>query len=88
MNKKFASLGTALSRDEAKKVMGGLPIGGPENPGGNCSIQLDCGGRAGTISCGGSSGTCHFEYGSNSQGNMVLCGIVCNGGATVCPGWE
>ena len=23
MNKKFASLGTALSRDEAKKVMGG-----------------------------------------------------------------
>ncbi len=28
MNKKFASLGTALSRDEAKKVMGGLVEGG------------------------------------------------------------
>jgi hypothetical protein len=45
MNKKFASLGTALSRDEAKKVMGGLE---DNELGGRCrQIFLPC-----SVGCG------------------------------------
>jgi hypothetical protein len=47
MNNKFASLGTALSRDEAKKVMGGKLNLAFDDGGGNkcnvkCSKDSDC----------------------------------------------
>ena len=51
MNNKFASLGTALSRDEAKKVMGGkmapLPgdfgdLGGSGTGATPCTSDADC----------------------------------------------
>lgn len=57
MNKKFASLGTVLSRDEAKKVMGGnyTEIGG-DNGGSPscsemCSKDADCAGNSSCSKC-------------------------------------
>jgi hypothetical protein len=45
MNNKFASLGIALSRDEAKKVMGGLvATGGSGLDGTACTKDEDCSG--------------------------------------------
>jgi hypothetical protein len=60
MNNKFASLGTALNRDEAKKVMGGLVLGGGGGVGGEdggggdvgCGTGISCTGKKAGDECG------------------------------------
>jgi hypothetical protein len=66
MNNKFASLGTALSRDEAKKVMGGKIIGLVNDEGGG-SVCATCGTQS---ICGSDTKCVH---------STTSCCIECNG---------
>ena len=67
MNKKFASLGTVLSREQAKKVVGGLvdelsfDDGDDSKCAGSCNKDSDCakkGKKCGCYTEDGGSGTC------------------------------
>lgn len=69
MKKNFASLGTALSRDEAKKVVGGLLYddGEGEGGGGACAAHYaQCG--CGIVCC--ENLTCT----QNTDGSQNYCG--------------
>ncbi len=72
MNKKFASLGTVLSRQEAKMVLGG----GLQD----CTVTFQCGPTA-TVSCTGK--VCGFsdDGGNPPQTN----GVICDNIETKCP---
>ena len=82
MNKKLASLGTALSRDEAKKVMGG---GDPWN----LEYEGAC-----TCTCSGSTpGSWYYTGGAQpSQAYLqsevaTYCGSTSSGSCTDCTNW-
>jgi len=47
MNKKFESLGTALNRDQAKKIVGGL-MPPPDEDGGGVTTTCTCNGSPGS----------------------------------------
>lgn len=73
MNKKFVSLGTVLSRQEAKNVLGG----GLQD----CTVSYQCSASA-SVSCTGK--VCGFtdDGGNPPQTNGVTCDTV----ETKCPG--
>jgi len=83
MNKKFLNLGTALSREQMKKVTGGCGMGELcYDDGGNCSC-----------SCTGTAGTWHYTGGAQPSNSYLhsdisqYCGSY-GGSCTNCTNWQ
>ena len=67
MKKNFASLGTALSRDEAKKVVGGLLYEDGEGEGGGGASCSNVGTKCCSNADCGTDCTCYKPAGNDKQ---------------------